>query len=61
MSLRCPVHGAVEVTASCEVDGLPIEVEPVLRCPMPIRRSIAGEVEVGKCGEPLVEVESRGG
>jgi hypothetical protein len=39
--MRCPIHG--------EVDA-----EDVTTCPMPTRRSIAGERVAGVCGQPLV-------
>jgi hypothetical protein len=41
---RCPMHGTQEP----EDENNPV-------CPVPIRRTIAGQVEHGICGQPLEE------
>jgi hypothetical protein len=43
--VRCPLHGSQEP----EDEDCPV-------CPVTIRRTIAGKVEVGICGQPLEEL-----
>ena len=50
---RCPTHGIVHVPLLSEDD------QP-LTCPMTIRRTVGGRIEVSTCGLPLSATLGKG-
>ena len=50
---RCPTHGIVHVPLLGEDD------QP-LTCPMTIRRTVGGQIEVSTCGLPLSATLGKG-